>query len=127
MHHNKKFVDNKTTINELKQMVKEFCEERDWDQFHGAKNLTIAMIIEVAELLEHFRWKSEKEVEELLKDPKKKELISDEVADIFYFLIRLAQTYNIDLSTALKNKMRKNMEKYPVEKFRESNKKHNEV
>jgi len=127
MRGSRKFTDDKTTINELKQMVKEFCEERDWDQFHGAKNLATAMIIEAAELLEHFRWKSEKEVEELLTDPKKKELISEEIADVFYFLIRLAQKYNIDLSEALENKMKKNKEKYPVEKFRGSNRKYNEV
>ena len=120
-------MDQETNIHELKEKIQKFCEDRDWDQFHSAKELTIALIIETAELLEHFRWKSEKEVKEMFENKAKREDIEDEMADVLYFLIRLAQRYNIDLSEVLDRKMNKNEQKYPVEKARGSNKKYNEL
>jgi NTP pyrophosphatase (non-canonical NTP hydrolase) len=119
-------MDSKTNVQELKEIVRKFCEERDWDQFHGAKELAVALIIESAELLERFRFKSDKEIEELFKDSEKREKISEEMADVLYFLLRLAQKYNIDLTTELKKKIEKNGKKYPVEKARGSNKKYSE-
>jgi len=119
--------DQETNIQELKDKIQKFCEDRDWDQFHGAKDLAIALITEASELLEHFRWKSEKEVKELFENPEKKEHIEDEMADIFYFLLRLAQKYNIDLSEALEKKMGKNEKRYSIDKFKGSNKKYDEV
>ena len=118
--------DEERKIHELKELIKEFCEERDWDQFHGAKELAVALIIEAAELLEHFRWKNHEEVEEMLSNEKKREEIGDEMADVLYFLIRLSQRYNIDLTDALEKKMEKNKERYPIEKAKGSNKKYNE-
>src|SRR3989338_985536 len=118
--------DQETKIHELKDKIKKFCDDRDWDQFHGAKELATALIIESAELLEHFRWKNDKKVEELLKDENKREEIGDEMADVLYFLIRLAQRYDIDLSEALDRKIEKNNKKYPVEKAKGSSKKYNE-
>ncbi len=118
--------DQEKKIHELKETIKEFCEKRDWDQFHGAKDLAVALIIEASELLEHFRWKSNKEVEELFSNEQKKEEIGEEMADILYFLVRLSQKYNIDLSEALEKKMDKNEKRYPVDKFKGSNKKYNE-
>ena len=120
-------MDNKTTIEELKEKVKRFCEDRDWDQYHNAKDLAIGVITESAELLEIFRWKSLKEVEELLRDPEKKSDIEDEMADVLYFLIRMAQRFNIDLSEALNKKIEKNQAKYPVEKSKGLNKKYTEL
>lgn len=120
-------MDNETKIHELKEKIKKFCEARDWDQFHNAKELAIALSIEASELLEHFRWQNDKEVEELFLDSKKKEDVEDEMADILYFLVRIAQKYDIDLSEALENKLKKNEEKYSVEKFKGSHKKYNEV
>ena len=64
--------DHERKIQEIKDLVKEYCEERDWDQFHGAKDLAVALSIESSELLEHFRFKSKEEVEELFKNPKKR-------------------------------------------------------
>lgn len=119
--------DYEKNIQEIKEFVKKYCEDRDWDQFHGAKDLAVALIIEGAELLEHFRFKGDKEVEELFKDPKKKEEIEDEMADILYFLSRLAQKYNIDLSEAFERKMENGAKKYPIEKAKGSNKKYNEL
>ena len=119
-------MDNQTNINELKEKVKKFCDDRDWDQFHNAKELAIALNIESSELLEHFRWKSPEEVEELFKNPKKKEEIQDEMADVLYFLVRMAQMNNIDLYESFDSKLQKNNQKYPVEKAKGSHKKYNE-
>ena len=101
-------MESKTNIRDLKEKVKEFCEERDWDRYHNAKDLAIGITTESAELLDHFRFKSEAEVEEMLKDPSKRAEISDEMADTLYFLLRLAQRYDIDLVEALDKKMEKN-------------------
>ena len=118
--------DQETKIHEIKDFIKKYCDERDWDQFHGAKELAVALIIEAAELLEPFRFKSDKEVEELFKNPQKREEIEDEMADVLYFLFRLAQRYDIDLSEAFERKMGKSAKKYPIEKAKGSNKKYNE-
>ena len=120
-------MDSNTNISQLKEKIKEFCEERDWDQYHNAKDLAIGIITESSELLEHFRFKSEKQVEELFNSPDNKEKISEEVADIFYFLLRLAQKYEIDLSSELSKKISKNEKKYSIEKSKGSNKKYNEL
>jgi len=120
-------MDQKTNIHVLKEKIRKFCEDRDWDQFHNAKDLAIALIIENAELLEHFRWKTEKEVKEMFENKNKKENIEDEMADVLYFLIRIAQRYDIDLSEALERKMAKNETKYPVDKAKGSNKKYTEL
>lgn len=118
--------DFETNIQELKDKVRDFCDARDWDQFHDPKELAIALSIEASELLEHFRWKNKEEVKKIWEDSQKKEDIEDEMADILYFLLRIAQMNNIDLSEALDRKMKKNENKYPVEKFKGSSKKYNE-
>ena len=119
-------MDNTTNITQLKEKIKTFCDARDWDQFHDAKELAIALSIEASELLEIFRWKTRDEVNALFNNPTKKEDIEDEMADILYFLVRIAQFYDINLSKALENKMKKNNEKYPIEKAKGSHKKYNE-
>ncbi len=119
-------MDHDTDLEELKEEVREFCEERNWDQFHDAKEMAIGISTEAAELLEHFRFLSEKETEELLQDEEKRKEISDEMADVLYFMLRLAQLYDIDISEAFKRKMEKNEKKYPVEKAKDSNRKYDE-
>ena len=107
-------MDHNTNIQELKQKVKDFCDERDWDQYHNAKELAIGIVTEASELLDHFRFKSESEIDAMLKEPIKREQISDEIADTFYFVLRLAQRYNIDLTTELDKKLQKNKENISV-------------
>ncbi len=114
------------TIQLLQDIVKTFCEERDWDQFHNPKDLAIGVATEACELLELFRFKSEQEIQVLLKDSKFKEKLGDEVADVLFFILRLCQMNNIDLEQSFKNKLAKNAEKYPVAKAKGSNKKYNE-
>jgi NTP pyrophosphatase (non-canonical NTP hydrolase) len=120
-------MDSSTTIDELKEKVKEFCEERDWDQYHNAKELAIGIITESGELLEHFRFKSDAEIDELFKEESKKQDISEEIADILFFLLRFAQKYHIDISDEFLKKMSKNLKHYPIEKSRGRNKKYNEL
>ncbi|MFH1389764.1 MAG: nucleotide pyrophosphohydrolase [Candidatus Margulisiibacteriota bacterium] len=114
-------MDSKTTIKQLKSKVKSFCEERDWDQYHNAKDLAIGIITEAAELLEHFRFQPDG-----ILLSKKNEIV-EEISDIFYFLLRFAQKYDIDLSSALANKLKINRSKYPIAKCKGSNKKYTEL
>jgi len=96
--------------------IKTFRDERDWKQFHNPKDMAEAIVIEASELLELFLWKSKKEAEEFMKDEKNREEFSDELADITWFIIELADTYNIDIEQAIENKLKKNAKKYPIEK-----------
>lgn len=120
-------MDKATSIHELKEKIRNFCEARDWDQFHNPKDLAIGIITEASELLEQFRFKSDKEIAELFEDPEKRAKLSEEVADVFYFLLRLAQKYNIDLASELNKKIDLNEKRYPVEKAKGSNKKYTEL
>jgi len=119
-------MDTIMTLAELKNTVKNFCEDRDWDQYHNAKDLAIGIVTEASELLDHFRFKSAEEVETLFKDPIKSEKISDEIADVLFFVLRFAQRYNLDLDTELHRKLSINNIKYPIEKCKGSNKKYTE-
>ena len=120
-------MDSKTNIQELKDKVRKFCEDRDWDQYHNAKDLAIGISTESSELLEHFRFKSEDEIKELFNSKEKRGEVGEEMADVFYFLLRLSQRYDIDLSTELNKKIVKNEKRYPLEKARGSNKKYTEL
>lgn len=115
-----------TNIEALQDLVKKFCEDRDWDQFHSPKDLAIGLTTEASELLELFRFKTDLEVNELLKTENFKEKLRDEAADVFFFLLRICQMNNIDLDDSFKKKLIKNAEKYPIEKSKGSNKKYNE-
>ena len=120
-------MDYKTTIQELKLKVKKFCEDRDWDQFHNAKELAIALSLESAEVLDLFRYKSAEEVEKMLKNPDKKLELSEELADVLYLVFRISQLYDIDLSSEFNKKMAKNELKYPVELAKGKNSKYTEL
>ena len=119
-------MDSKITIQELKDRAKKFCDERDWEQYHNAKDLAIGIVTEAAELLDHFRFKSKEETEAIMKDAVKKNEIAEELADTLYFVLRIAQRYEIDVSEAFNKKMLKNEGKYPAEKVKGSNKKYTE-
>lgn len=118
-------MDNNSTIAELMSIIDEFCKERDWAQYHTPKDLAIGISTEANELLQIFRFKPDTDINELLLSPRKQE-IEEELADILYFVLRFAQMNDIDLSTALINKITKNKKKYPIEKAKGSNKKYDE-
>jgi NTP pyrophosphatase (non-canonical NTP hydrolase) len=117
-------MDSKTTLSDVKERVRLFCEERDWNRYHNAKDLAIGIITEAAELLEHFRFKSPEESEALIEDPEQRHEIAQELSDILYFVLRLAQRYEIDLSSELISKLELNAARYPVDKAKGSNKKY---
>lgn len=105
--------DRETTLAEAQDWVRQFCDERKWDPYHGAKDLAIGLVTEASELLEIFRFVPEKELAALVDRPDKREEIADELADSLYFILRFAQLYKFDLSTSLAKKIIKNAKKYP--------------
>ena len=109
-------------IQEITQSLIKFRDERDWEQFHDSKNLATAISIEAAELNELFLWKTIKESEEV--DPDK---IKDELADVLAFSLLLANKHGFDVKQIILDKIKKNGEKYPVEKSRSNAKKYNEL
>jgi NTP pyrophosphatase (non-canonical NTP hydrolase) len=111
-------------IEVLRDKLRQFAAERDWDQFHSPKNLAMALSVEAAELLEHFQWLPDAESSALA--PGKCVKIGEELADVLLYLIRLADKLDIDLATAAADKLRINAEKYPVQKARGSSKKYTE-
>jgi len=113
-------------LKELTGLIKSFCDEREWDQFHSPKEISIAMTIEAAELLDLFRFKSDEQIRGVLSAPASREKVSDELADVFYWLLRFAEREGFDLAESLRAKMKKNAEKYPVEKARGRNLKYDE-
>lgn len=106
----------------LVQRIQRFCDERDWSQFHDPKNLAISLQLEASEVLELFQWTKDNKVKS-----GKEENVADELADVFYWLIMLANHYHIDLADALEKKMDKNEEKYPIMKARGKANKYNEL
>ena len=106
------------TLEDLRMRLRQFADERDWHQFHSPKNLIMALSGEVGELTEHFQWLSEaqSEVDQLAGDVRAE--VEDEVADVFLYLIRLADRLQIDLSSAAKCKIEKNATRYPVKASR---------
>jgi dCTP diphosphatase len=113
------------SLDTLRDLLRRFAAERDWDQFHSPKNLAIALSVEAAELLEHFQWMPETQSAALAGDVKAR--IREEVADVLIYLIRLADKLEIDLLAAASDKIQLNAEKYPVEKARGSSKKYTEL
>ena len=112
------------SLNQIKERLREFAAERDWDQFHSPKNLAMALIVEAAELVEHFQWLKEEESSALAPD--KLEEVGQELADIQIYLIRLADKLDIDLLSAVGAKMALNEKKYPSDKVRGSSQKYSE-
>ena len=110
--------DDSTTVGELRGVVTEFVEQREWRKFHDAKNLSMAIAIEAAELMEHFQWARSEELPDLLADQAVRSEIADEIADITCFLLALTNALNLDLSDAVAAKMKKNAAKYPANEFR---------
>ena len=104
-------MDKNTTLEELKTKVKDFCEQRDWSKFHNPKDLAIGISTEANELLQIFRFKSEKDMQELMAGERKIE-VEEELADVLYFVLRFAQMNKIDISAAIENKIDKNDKKY---------------
>lgn len=108
----------------LRDRLRAFVAERDWDQFHAPKNLAMALIGEAAEVVEHFQWLTEAQSQDLL--PEKKAEVATELADVLLYLVRLADRLDVDLVAAALAKMDANELKYPAERVRGSARKYTE-
>src|SRR5688572_5838230 len=91
-----KHMDEQTSVAYLRSLVDRFCEERDWQQ--SPKDLSISMAVEAAELLEHFRFRTDKEIEELLQHPHERQAVAHEIADVLYHVLALASSIDFDIS-----------------------------
>jgi dCTP diphosphatase len=108
--------DSATTVAELKARILAFVRERDWEQFHSPKNLSMALAAEAGELMEHFLWATAEQSQAVASDPVKRGKIADELADVVIYAIEFANITGLDLSASIEAKMVANAKKYPVEK-----------
>ena len=110
--------DSHTTLADLRQLVRQFVDERDWRQFHSPKNLSMSLAIEAAELMEHFQWIDAAASREVAADAEKLAAIRDELADVCCYVLALANELQLDISSAVRDKMIKNAQKYPADQSR---------
>jgi NTP pyrophosphatase (non-canonical NTP hydrolase) len=110
--------DDRTTIDELRKLVESFVAERQWQQFHTPKNLSMALAIEAAELMEHFQWLEPAEARAVAGDAVRRGAVAEELADVVCYALALANALEIDVSEAVRDKMVKNAAKYPAEQYR---------
>ncbi len=110
--------DTDTTLAQLKELVRDFRDRRDWEQFHTPKNLSMSIAIEAAELMEEFQWLTPEESRRVRESEGKLARLAGELADVLIYALSLANSLDIDLSTALADKLGKNAEKYPEDEYR---------
>ena len=108
----KKMIDFRSLISD----INEFVKEREWEEHHTARNLATSVSIESAELLEHFQWE-DLTYDDIKKDQRKINDISDEIADIFIYLLRMVHKLDLDFEDIIRRKVQKNQKKYPMEKI----------
>jgi NTP pyrophosphatase (non-canonical NTP hydrolase) len=110
--------DADTTVAQLRRLINDFVDRRDWHQFHSPKNLAMSMAIEAAELMEHFQWLSTEESREVRGNPQKLVEVGEELADVLCYALALANELGLDLSATIERKMTKNEQKYPADEYR---------
>jgi NTP pyrophosphatase (non-canonical NTP hydrolase) len=111
--------DDQTTIADLRAQIEAFVAERDWGQFHSPKNLSMAIAIEAAELMEHFQWLTVEESRSLVEEEgATRGRVVNELADVLIYCLSLANALDIDLSEAIVRKLAHNARKYPADKYR---------
>ena len=109
-------MDDKTTVQQLKQEIEDFVNERDWAQFHSPKNLAMALAVEAAELMDLFKWFTLEESREQINESLRAD-VADELADIMIYAMAFANRQDLDIAASVTEKMMKNRVKYPAEKF----------
>ena len=119
--------DATTTVGEMRNRVTAFVRERDWEQFHSPKNLSMALAAEAAELMEHFLWADSATSLAVARSGKKRPAIEEELADVVIYALEFANICGIDLAAAVDAKMAANAKKYPVEKARGRAEKYTEL
>lgn len=119
--------DTRTTVAELKSQVLAFVRERDWEQFHSPKNLSMALAAEAGELMEHFLWSTPDQAAAVARDPAKRERIAEELADVVIYALEFSNMTGIDVAAAIESKLASNARRYPVEKARGRSEKYTEL
>lgn len=119
--------DQTCTIAQLKDQIRHFVQERDWEQFHTPKDLAIGLSIEAAELLEHFRFQSDAEIAARLNDEGSLKDIGHELADILYFVLLMCDRFGLDTASTLEEKLAISAARYPIAKARGNNLKYTEL
>jgi len=119
--------DRKTSIHQLKQLIQDFVDERDWRKYHNPKDLAVSIAIEAAELMELFQWVSEREVETMLEDAERFTRLEEELADIIILCFNLANVLNVDVAKAVTKKVEKNRAKYPLDLVKGNYKKYTQL
>ena len=109
--------DQQTTVAELRERVRQFVAAREWQIFHAPKNLTMALSIEAAELMEHFQWITAEASRQIGEDPDKLQAVSEELADVVAYAFAIANELQIDISSSMQAKMIKNEAKYPADRY----------
>lgn len=127
VRHMNSFADETTTVAEIKARVLDFAQERDWEQFHAPKNLSMALAAEAGELMEHFLWATSEDSREVMNDPKKREEIEEELSDVIIYALEFANMTGVDVAAAIERKMAANAVKYPVEKAKGRSVKYDEL
>src|SRR4051812_18268848 len=119
--------DSSSTIADLKTRVLAFVRERDWEQFHSPKNLSMALAAETGELMEHFLWATPEQSNAIVREPARRARIADELADVVIYALEFANITGLDVAAAIEAKMAANAKKYPVEKARGRSEKYTEL
>jgi dCTP diphosphatase len=109
--------DRTTTVHDLREMIAHFVAERHWQQFHAPKNLSMALAVEAAELMEHFQWISVELSREIKDDAAKKAAVGEELADVICYALALANELDLDVADTMRAKMQKNVAKYPADEY----------
>ncbi len=112
-------------INKLIKRIADFRDARDWKQFHNPKDCAISLSLEASEVLEHFQWKSSEEIKEYVESNKGE--ISEELADVLYWVLLMSNDLDVDIADAFEKKMKKNEDKYPIEKAKGRHAKYTEL
>jgi dCTP diphosphatase len=119
--------DSTATVGELKARVLAFVRERDWEQFHAPKNLSMALAAEAGELMEHFLWASAEQAHTITRDPGKRKKIAEELADVVIYALEFANATGLDLAASIETKIAANAQKYPIEKARGRSEKYTDL
>jgi dCTP diphosphatase len=110
--------DAQTTVGSLRQAVAEFVDNRDWQSFHGPKNLSMSIAIEAAELMEHFQWLTTEQARGAVSESAERAAVADELADILIYCLSLSNALDLDVSSAILGKLQTNEGRYPADEFR---------
>ena len=114
----KQITDDEATVAHLRQCVAEFVAARDWEQFHVPRNLSVAIAVEAAELMEHFQWLTHEQAAAAMQEEARRAAVTDELADVLIYGLSLANALDVDVSTVVLSKLERNERRFPIEAWR---------